>query len=119
MNRSSLMHNVYEFTIFKQVGNVKPRVLRSSKRRANNDSTTFRAPVGFNHLCWGFGFLSTGAVGSSDPVPRQNLEAHLKSTRCKRGCVTCYFCPAGAVMGQDEVFGRHRSRLETAWTCAF
>src|SRR5205823_14470302 len=46
-------------------------------------------------------------------VPRQNLEAHLKSTRCKRGCVTCYMCPAGAVMGQDEVFGRHRpnSRL--------
>src|SRR6266566_8210277 len=34
-------------------------------------------------------------------VPRQNLEAHLKSTRCKRGCVTCYMCPAGAVMGQD------------------
>jgi hypothetical protein len=22
------------------------------------------------------------------PLPRQNLEAHLKSTRCKRGCVT-------------------------------
>src|SRR5256884_491538 len=46
-------------------------------------------------------------------VPRQNLEAHLKSTRCKTGCVTCYMCPAGAVMGQDEVFGRHRpnSRL--------
>ncbi len=41
-------------------------------------------------------------------VPRQNLEAHLKSTRCKRGCVTCYTGPAGAVMGQDEVFGRHR-----------
>src|SRR6266705_6606522 len=42
-------------------------------------------------------------------VPRQNLEAHLKSTRCKRGCVTHYMCPAGAVMGQDEVFGRHNS----------
>ena len=42
-----------------------------------------------------------------EAVPRQNLEAHLKSTRCKRGCVTCYMCPAGAVMGQDEVFGRH------------
>jgi hypothetical protein len=41
-------------------------------------------------------------------LPRQNLEAHLKSTRCKRGCATCYKCPAGAVMGQDEVFSRHR-----------
>src|SRR5438552_4710533 len=45
-------------------------------------------------------------------VPRQNLEAHLKSTRCKRGCVTCYLCPAGAVMGQDEVFGRHKWGLD-------
>src|SRR6266576_4813763 len=55
-------------TIFKQVGNVKPRLLRSSKRRANNDSTTFRALVGFNHRCWGFRFLPTGAVGKFGPV---------------------------------------------------
>src|SRR5947207_2218483 len=48
------------------------------------------------------------AVDLSVAVPRQNLEAHLKSTRCKRGCVTYYMCPAGAVMGQDEVFGRSR-----------
>ena len=39
------------------------RLLRSRKRRANNDSTTFRALVGFNHRCWGFRFLPTGAVG--------------------------------------------------------
>src|SRR6267378_8135127 len=30
------------------------------------------------------------------------LEAHLKSTRCKEGCVTCYMDPAGAVMGQRK-----------------
>jgi hypothetical protein len=30
------------------------------------------------------------------------LEAHLKSTRCKRGCVTHYMGPAVAVMGQTR-----------------
>src|SRR5437016_8141510 len=60
-----------------------------------------------------FSFSAKGYPVVIQVVPRQNLEAHLKSTRCKRGCVTCYMCPAGAVMGQDEVFGRHRpnSRL--------
>src|SRR5437016_14608677 len=40
----------------------------SARRRAKNDSTTFRALVGFNHLCWGLRFLSTGAVGEFGPV---------------------------------------------------
>src|SRR6266481_9666914 len=40
----------------------------SHKWRANNDSTTFRALVGFNHRCWGFRFLSTGALGEFGPV---------------------------------------------------
>ena len=52
---------------------------------------------------------SSGLDRSQPAVPRQNLEAHLKSTRCKRTCITCYMGPAGAVMGQDEVFGRHRT----------
>ena len=52
---------------------------------------------------------SSGLDRSQPAVPRQNLEAHLKSTRCKRTCITCYMGPAGAVMGQDEVFGMHRT----------
>ena len=43
-------------------------LMDSRKRRANNDSTTFRALVGFNHRCWGFRFLSTRAVGEFGPV---------------------------------------------------
>src|SRR6266702_7428250 len=47
--------------------------------RANNDSTTFRAFVGFHHRCWGFRFLSVGAVGEVGLVharPRSLVETN-------------------------------------------
>src|SRR5467141_4697914 len=95
-------------TIFKQVENVKPRLLRSSKRRANNDSTTFRAPVGFNHLGWGFRFLSTGAVGKFGPV-----QARPRSLADTSDGENEYHKTGHDAMGRPSCFQGRRRRATT------
>jgi len=58
-------------TIFKQVGNVQAEMLRFRKE-GKHDSTLFVLLLVFNHRCWGFRFLPTGAVGEVRPCKQDH-----------------------------------------------